>query len=186
MIGILALQGGFAPHAQVCESLGQAVRLVRVPADLQDLRALILPGGESTTMRLLLDRQGLQPELSFLIRQGLPVFGTCAGLILLAGKIAGESPILGSLDITVARNAYGSQVDSFVGPLTSEIPGLARGLFIRAPRIQHIGAGVEVLARHNDEPVLVRQGNIIGACFHPELSGGPALHRYFISLAGVP
>lgn len=176
IVGILALQGGYDLHAAVCRRLGFEVREVRDPEDLANLEVLILPGGESTVMGMLMERRGLDRPLAVALDQGLPVFATCAGTILLARDIERSPGVpsdqyrLGVLDVTVVRNAYGSQVESFVTPL---------GMFIRAPRITRVGPGVEVLASYEGEPVLVRQGRLWAATFHPELSGNDEFHRQF-------
>jgi 5'-phosphate synthase pdxT subunit len=162
-VGVLALQGGFDAHVQALA--GFDVRLVRAPADLRGLSGLVLPGGESTVMLRLMDRHGLW--LPLCATRGLPTLATCAGLILAARAVTPSQPSLGWLDVAVERNAWGRQLDSF------EAEGR---IFIRAPRIVAVGPGVEVLERYRGEPVLVRQGNVVGACFHPELAGG-ALHR---------
>ena len=166
--------------------LGTRTKLVRAPADLPDLDGLILPGGESTTMARLLDRYGLRAPLVEKLERGLPAFGTCAGLILLAREIENTSTnfaqqSLGVLDVRVARNAYGTQVDSFETDL--EVPVLGetvRAVFIRAPQIREVGTGVEVLARHEGVPVLVRQNAIMAAAFHPEIAGESRLHRLWL------
>ncbi len=166
--------------------LGALTRLVRVPADLEDLDGLILPGGESTTMGRLLDRYALRAPLTARLNDGLPAFGTCAGLILLARELENTSTNfaqqgLGVLDARVARNAYGTQVDSFETEL--EVPVLGetiRAVFIRAPQIREVGADVEVLAHHEGVPVLVRQGTIMAAAFHPEIAGESRLHKLWI------
>jgi 5'-phosphate synthase pdxT subunit len=170
--------------------LGYEVREVRDPADLEGLGALILPGGESTTLGLLLGRRGLAEVLPRAIQNGLPVFGTCAGAILLAREIVASDQFrLGTMDLSVERNAYGSQVDSFETVLAVD-PALgtplAPAIFIRAPRIAACGPGVEVLARHGDDPVLVRQGFQVAATFHPELTDSKAIHRWFLEVvAGI-
>lgn len=166
--------------------LGAQTKLVRAPADLNELDGLILPGGESTTMARLLDRYGLRAPLVQQLQNGLPAFGTCAGLILLARELENTSTnfaqhSLGLLDARVARNAYGTQVDSFETDL--EVPVLnqtVRAVFIRAPQIREVGAGVEVLAHHQGVPVLVRQNHIMAAAFHPEIAGESRLHKLWL------
>lgn len=183
-LGILALQGAFAEHAAMLGSLGAEPVLVRAPAQLDGLRGLILPGGESTSMRRLAAQNGLDAVLAeFGARR--PVWGVCAGLILLASRIEGEGPFLGLIDMGVARNAYGRQQDSFVSDLCFE--GLRDlrpypGVFIRAPRIVGTGAGVKVLARLGEAPVAVRQGHVLATTFHPELTGDGRVHRWFLDL----
>jgi 5'-phosphate synthase pdxT subunit len=185
MVGILALQGAFAKHGEVLDRLGVSWQPVRRPADLQGVDRLIIPGGESTTLTRLLRAEAWWQELRN-FASGHPVMGTCAGLIMLARDLAEPDDRvapLGLLDVTVSRNAYGRQVDSFTAPLT--VDGLVGeapfpGLFIRAPRITAMGPGVAVVARHGDEPVAVKQGAWLGLTFHPELSGDDRLHRYFL------
>jgi len=200
IVGVLALQGGFGLHEAVCRRLGHEVRQVRDPADLGGLEALILPGGESTVMGLLLERRGLAGPLVEAARGGLPVWGTCAGAILLATEVNSAPGVpspqlrLGLLEVAIERNAYGSQVDSFETVLDLE-PGVGLGpgleasvpaLFIRAPRILRTGPGVEVWARYRGDPVLVRQGQLWAATFHPELTESDALHRAFFERALAP
>ena len=185
-IGLLALQGDYAAHQRVLCELGAQTKLVRAPADLENLDGLILPGGESTTMGRLLDRYALRAPLVERLRAGLPAFGTCAGLILLARELENTSTnfaqtSLGVLDVCVARNAYGTQVDSFETAV--EVPILnetVRAVFIRAPQIRAVGDGVEVLARHDGVPVLVRQNQIMAAAFHPEIAGETRLHKLWL------
>jgi len=186
MIGVLALQGAFARHMQVVESLGSVTVEVREPADLEGLDGLIIPGGESTAMSKMLVRWNLVEPLRRLIQGGLPVFGTCAGLILLADRLPewNDLPRPGGLNVTVSRNAYGRQLDSFEAILDISIlgPEKMEGVFIRAPRISSdgVGEGVEVLCTFEGYPVLVRQQNILGAAFHPELTGDNRLHEWFL------
>ena len=181
-IGVLALQGAFAAHAEVLAALAETAVAVRTPADLDGVRALIVPGGESSTMSMLLQSSGLFDELTARVREGLPIFGTCAGMILLAGEVLDGRPdqrSLGAIDIAVRRNAYGRQVDSFEADLTVR-GGSFRAVFIRAPRVESAGPDVEVLAVHDGHPVLLKQGNVIVASFHPELSGDGSIHRIFV------
>ncbi len=184
IVGILALQGAFAAHRRRLEGLGAEVREIRVPADLDGVAALVVPGGESTTMSMMLDRSGLLEPLRRRLDEGLPTLGTCAGMILLARRIVDGRPdqhALGAIDITVRRNAYGTQIESFETDL--EVTGLASPLhavFIRAPVVVEVGPGVEVLARFADEPVLCRQGPVMVAAFHPELTDDDRLHRVFL------
>ncbi len=183
-VGVLALQGAFREHMAALARLGAEASELRTPADLGGLDAVVLPGGESTTMDILLGTTGLREPLADAIRAGLPVFGTCAGLILLAHDledgIEGQRT-LGVLDVTVLRNGYGRQVASFETPV--ELPGESTpmpGVFIRAPRITRVGAGVEVLAVVGDDPVAVRSGSIMAATFHPELAHDDRLHARFL------
>jgi pyridoxal 5'-phosphate synthase pdxT subunit len=183
--GVLALQGAFREHAEVLDALGVDVVEVRAPDHLAAVDALFVPGGESTTIGHLLLSSGLLSPLHARLDEGMPVFGTCAGLILLAGDVRGgrpDQPSLGVLDVTVERNGYGRQVASFEASLAiDELGGDPfPGVFIRAPVVERVGAGVEVLARHDDRPVLVRRGPVWASTFHPELSGDLRLHRRFL------
>ena len=185
-IGLLALQGDYNAHQKVLHDLGVPTQLVRARADLDAIDGLILPGGESTTMARLLDRYELRAPLVERLNGGLPAFGTCAGLILLAREIENTSTnfaqhSLGVLDARVARNAYGTQLDSFETELEMPILGeTIRAVFIRAPQIRAVGADVEVLARHENVPVLVRQNNIVAAAFHPEIAGESRVHQLWL------
>jgi len=194
-IGVLALQGDFLEHEAVLRRLGQETVQVRKPSHLEGLDALILPGGESTTFCRLMRDSGLYEALGELLAAGLPVWGTCAGLIVLARHVLDlPYPTLGALDVVVDRNAYGRQVDSFEADL--EVPALGprpfRAVFIRAPVIQAMGEGVEVLARlptgpeapaaGAGTPVAVRQGHVLGTTFHPELTDDLRFHRYFLEM----
>jgi 5'-phosphate synthase pdxT subunit len=186
LIGVLAMQGAFREHVRALEAAGARTRLVRLPADLDGLDGLVIPGGESTTMTMLMERMGLLGAVERAVRDGLPVLGTCAGMILLSDRIIDGRPdqvALGVLDIGVRRNGYGRQVDSFEADL--QVRGLDggpfRGVFIRAPLIEDVG-GAEVLAEHEGRPVAVRQGRVMALAFHPELSGDLRLHREFLRL----
>jgi 5'-phosphate synthase pdxT subunit len=185
-VGVLALQGDVREHADALRDVGAEPVEVRLPRDLVGLDALILPGGESTTMRRLIDLYGLREPIVALARGGAPVYGTCAGMILLADRIGdGDEPVLRLLDITVERNAYGRQLDSFEADL--EIPSLGdeplHGVFIRAPVVSEVGPDVEVLARDGDgRPIAVRQGRVMATAFHPELTGDRRLHRLLLEL----
>jgi 5'-phosphate synthase pdxT subunit len=184
-VGVLALQGAFREHREVLDALGVEAIEVRTPAELGALDALILPGGESTTMSKLLDSSGVRTPLAELLADGLPVFGTCAGMILLARDVVDGRPdqeSFGVIDVAVRRNAYGRQRDSFEAPLEVDgmVGGAFPGVFIRAPRIEHAGDDVEVLATYDDHPVLARQGRVWVASFHPELSGDLRLHERFL------
>ncbi|MGQ9466860.1 MAG: pyridoxal 5'-phosphate synthase glutaminase subunit PdxT [Anaerolineae bacterium] len=188
-IGVLALQGAFIEHKNVLNRLGVQPVEVRLPEHLEGLNGLIIPGGESTTMGLLAQKWGLLEPLRAFARSGRPVWGTCAGMILLAKEIVDGvpgQPILGLMDITVRRNAFGRQVDSFEADL--EIPVLGdlpfHAVFIRAPVIERVGASVDVLASLDDgTAVAVRQGNLLATAFHPELTPDDRFHRYFMKLA---
>jgi 5'-phosphate synthase pdxT subunit len=183
-VGVLALQGAFDAHARVLRSLGAEPYEVRGPEDLDRVDALVMPGGESTTMSLLLTSSQLQQPIAERLDEGMPVFGTCAGLILLAdGVIDGRSDqqAFGALDIDVRRNAFGRQVDSFEADL--DVVGLDapfHGVFIRAPIVERTGDSVDVLAQVEGKPVLVRQGRVLAAAFHPELSDDDRIHRMFL------
>jgi 5'-phosphate synthase pdxT subunit len=183
--GVVALQGAFREHREVLEGLGAETVEVRVPEDLGALDAIVLPGGESTTMSRLLDTSGLRAPLAERLQDGLPVLGTCAGMILLAREVVDGRPdqeSFGIVDVTVRRNAYGRQRDSFEADLDiAGLPGGSfRGVFIRAPRIEATGAAVEVLAVLDAHPVLVRDGHAWVASFHPELAGDLRLHQRFL------
>jgi 5'-phosphate synthase pdxT subunit len=183
--GILALQGAFREHREVLEGLGAETVEVRVPEDLGALDAIVLPGGESTTISRLLDTSELRAPLADRLRDGLPVLGTCAGMILLAREVVDGRPdqeSFGTVDVTVRRNAYGRQRDSFEADLDiAGLPGGSfRGVFIRAPRIEATGPAVEVLAVLDEHPVLVRDGRAWVASFHPELAGDLRLHQRFL------
>ncbi len=185
-IGILAFQGGVAEHAKIITELGHTAVEVRNVEELKKCCALIIPGGESTTIGFFLEQTGMDKEIVRRGTDGFPVFGTCAGAIVLAKTVTGNiiPPHLGLLDITIRRNAYGRQVDSFYTDI--RIPRLGiddlHGAFIRAPIIEKAGAEVEILAHHEHEIVLVRQKNILVSTFHPELRMDGRLHEYFISL----
>lgn len=182
MIGILAVQGDVAEHESVLATKGVPTRRIRRPRDLVGIQGLVLPGGESTTMLRLLDIQGLTRPLAELLETGLPVLATCAGLILLAREVV--DPVqrsFGVLDLRVARNGYGRQAHSGTFPLEgANLPAGASGVFIRAPRILQVGPGVEVLARRQGDPVLVRAGSVLGACFHPELQEDHFVTDWFL------
>jgi 5'-phosphate synthase pdxT subunit len=184
-VGVLALQGAFAAHQSALSECGIQSRQVRVAEDLEGLSGLILPGGESTTMSNLLLRSGLFAAVKEGIGSGLHVFGTCAGMILLARQVSDgrdDQVSFGAMDISVQRNAYGRQVDSFETDI--EISGLDapfHAVFIRAPRVSHLGSNVEVLATFEDSPVLVAEGNCIAAAFHPELSLDSRVHQIFVN-----
>lgn len=188
-IGILGVQGAFAEHEGLLASLGIATVRVRLPVDLEGLAGLVLPGGESTTMRKLIDRWGLRRPILDLVEQGAPVLGTCAGMILLAREIdGGDEPVLPLLDISVRRNAFGRQLDSFEADIDVPVLGDApvHGIFIRAPIVERVGPGTDVLARLPDGRVVaVREGNVIATAFHPELAGEPRFHRLLTTMAGA-
>ena len=186
MVGVLALQGAFAEHGMALRRLGAQVTEVRGPKHLNDCDALVMPGGESTTMSKLLATSGLYDALVEALAGGFPVFGTCAGMILLAGEIEGGRPdqrSFSAIDIAVRRNGYGRQVDSFEADL--DVSGLDpggpfRAVFIRAPKIERFGASVNVLAKHDGVPVLVQQNNVFASSFHPEMTADLRIHRLFL------
>jgi pyridoxal 5'-phosphate synthase pdxT subunit len=176
LVGVLALQGDFEAHGAMLRALGAEVREVRTPADLEGLDGLVIPGGESTTMSLGIEREGLTGPLRDLVRGGTPVLGTCAGMIML------DREHLGLMDAVCRRNAFGRQVRSFEADL--EIPGVqggpVRAVFIRAPWMAQHGDGVEVLASVDGHPVAARQENMLVISFHPEIAGEPRLHELFL------
>jgi 5'-phosphate synthase pdxT subunit len=185
--GVLALQGAFREHREVLDALDVEAVEVRLPEHLSGLDALFMPGGESTTIAKLLETSGLREPLQTALGEGLAVFGTCAGLILLAGDVLDAADTqhpaaLGALDCKVVRNAYGRQRESFEALLTVDgIDGGFPGVFIRAPVVERVGEEVDVLAAHEGRPVLLRQGSIWAATFHPELSGDLRLHQRFLT-----
>lgn len=211
VVGVLALQGAFVAHEQHLDAVGVTTRQVRVASDFDTIDALVIPGGESTTMSMLLDSAGLLEPIETFLADGRPVMGTCAGLILLAATVLdgrSDQRSFGALDISVRRNGYGRQLQSFEAELDLCLPTDGRrevsagettaemtaqmtdgagfpGVFIRAPRIETCGPDVEVLGTLAGEPVLVRQGPVIGATFHPELTGDHRLHRYFVESAAL-
>jgi len=191
LIGVLAVQGDVREHLRVLEGLGARVRAVRRPSELDGIRGLVIPGGESTTMDKLVRALELFEPLRALIADGLPVYGSCAGLIMLADRIAdrrADQQTLGGLDITVRRNAFGRQVDSFEEDI--DVLGLGapvHAVFIRAPWVEEIGADVEVLARVAGGPaagriVAVRQGSLLATSFHPEITGDTRVHELFVEM----
>jgi 5'-phosphate synthase pdxT subunit len=183
-IGVLAIQGDFAAHARVLRRIGVDVFEVRRANDLDASNGLIVPGGESTTMLKFIEEENLAAPITDFARQGKPVFGTCAGAILLAREVYNPAqPSLGLIDIGVERNGYGRQLDSFIAGVETAIEGgPLEAVFIRAPKIKRIGLEVEVLASLNGEPVLVREGNILAATFHPELTEDTRAHSLFVEL----
>lgn len=180
---MLGLQGDYREHLQVLSRLGVSACDVRTVSDLEGVDALILPGGESTTIAHLMAVSGLDRAIKEQAEEGMPLYGTCAGMILLAREILDGYPQgLGLLDIAVDRNAYGRQVDSFEATLKIKGLGEFHAVFIRAPKVVHIGAEVEVLAEHDGTPVFVRQGRVLATSFHPELTGDLRIHEYFLNL----
>jgi 5'-phosphate synthase pdxT subunit len=179
--GVLALQGDFREHARVLSSLDAAPVEVRTAAHLADVDRLVIPGGESTTIGKLARAYGLVEPIRERAGDGMPILGTCAGMIVMAQKVDGLEPLLSLVDITVRRNAYGRQVDSFEADLDVEgVPHPVRGVFIRAPIVDEVGEEVRVLAEHEGRPVVLEQGNLVVASFHPELVGETGLHGYML------
>ena len=181
-IGVLALQGDFEAHSRVLAELGAEARPVRTAADLEGIDGLVIPGGESTTIALGVEREGLAEPLRLLVDSGKPVLGTCAGMIML------DRHHLGLLDVSVRRNAFGRQLQSFESDLELRgfgADGVVRAIFIRAPWVEDTGEGVEVLAEVEGHPVAVREGNVLAVAFHPELSGEERLHAWLLEAAGA-
>jgi len=183
-IGVLGLQGAVREHVQSIEACNAEAVIVKKVEQLEEIDGLIIPGGESTTMRRLMDKYGFMEPLREFAAQGKPMFGTCAGLIILARKIVGyNEPHLGLMDITVERNSFGRQRESFEAELS--IAGIADdfvGVFIRAPHIVEVGEDVEVLAKHGDRIVAARQAQFLGCSFHPELTGDHRITQYFVNM----
>jgi len=179
--GVLALQGDFREHVRALAKAGAAPVEVRTVGELEGVDCLVIPGGESTTMGKLARVGGLVEPIRERAQGGMPIFGTCAGMIVLAERVEGGEPLFALMDITVRRNAYGPQVDSFESDI--EVEGIdhpVRGVFIRAPWVEDRGPGVRVLAEHEGHPVVLEQENLLVASFHPELVGETALHRYLM------
>ncbi len=194
-VGVLALQGAFRAHTERLADLGVATREVRTPDDLEAVDALVMPGGESTTMSLLLGSSGLADPIAARLAEGMPVLGTCAGMILLATQIVDGLPgqrAFGAIDLDVRRNGYGRQLDSFETDL--RVRGLEgashddpfHAVFIRAPLVERVGPAVEVLAEHEGRAVLVRSGHVTAAAFHPELTRDSRIHQQFLAHASAP
>jgi 5'-phosphate synthase pdxT subunit len=192
LVGVLALQGDVREHQHALEACGALTRRVRSVAELEGIDALVIPGGESTTMSKLAVRWGLLEPLRELVRSGLPAYGSCAGMIMLANRIEGgraDQETIGGLDVTVRRNAFGRQVDSFEGDLSMRVLGDApvHAVFIRAPWVETVGEQVEVLGTVATGPaagriVAVRQGDLLATSFHPELTGDTRVHEYFVEM----
>ena len=179
--GVLALQGDFREHARVFAEAGATPVEVRLPADLDGVDCLAIPGGESTTTGKLATAYDLVEPIRERARAGMPILGTCAGMIVLATEVLGGEPLFALMDITVRRNAYGRQVDSFEADIDVRgVDHAVRGVFIRAPWIERVGADVEVLATFEDRPVVLEQGTLVVASFHPELVGETGLHEYLL------
>lgn len=187
-IGILALQGAFAAHQRAFTDLGASVTLIRTPAELERVDGVVIPGGESTTMSMLLDSSGLREPLSNRIHEGVAVFGTCAGLIMLANDIAdgrSDQQSLGAIGITARRNGYGRQINSFETMLLIQNGSCVcemNGVFIRAPRVESVSSNIEVMAVVDGDPVLIRENNVLAATFHPELGDSYCVHEIFLEM----
>jgi 5'-phosphate synthase pdxT subunit len=185
VVGVLALQGDVVEHVRALEHAGARAVEVRTPDDLASVDALVVPGGESTTVIRLLDRFGLTAPIRARVHAGMPFWGTCMGLIVAAHDVADlEQPTLDLIDVTVRRNAFGRQVDSAEVPLAIPVLGERPfpAIFIRAPWIERTGPGVEVLAERGGHGVMVREGNVLGTSFHPELTGDERVHAYFLEM----
>jgi 5'-phosphate synthase pdxT subunit len=185
VVGVLALQGDVVEHVAALRRAGAQAVEVRTPADLAQVEALVVPGGESTTVIRLIDRFGLAGPIKGRVRDGMPFWGTCMGMIVAAHDVADlDQPTLDLIDVTVRRNAFGRQVDSAEVPL--QIPALGDepfpAVFIRAPWIERTGPGVETLAERDGRVVMVRQGNVLATSFHPELTGDDRIHGYFLGM----
>ena len=179
------MQGDFREHVRVLSSAGASAVEVRTAAQLADVDRLVIPGGESTTMGKLARSSDLVEPIRDRAKEGMPIFGTCAGMIVLAARVLDGEPLLSLMDVTVRRNAYGRQVDSFESDVDVEgIDHPVRGVFIRAPWIEEVGADVRVLSVYEGRPVVLQQGSLLAASFHPELVGETALHEYFLSISG--
>ena len=184
------MQGDFSRHIAALGEAGFSARSVRYPREIESVDALVMPGGESTTLSILFDKLGLAKAVRGFARSGRPLFGTCAGAIMLCRRVSGDGPNLGVsplsiVDAAILRNAFGRQVDSFEAPVGIDLPGTGRstitGVFIRAPRFSSLGPGVKVIGRLGSEPVMIEQGNVILTSFHPELTGERRIHEYFLS-----
>jgi 5'-phosphate synthase pdxT subunit len=181
--GVLALQGDFREHAHALVASGATVVEVRNAGDLADVECLVIPGGESTTIGKLARAYDLVEPIRARADAGMPIFGTCAGMIVLARRVTGGEPLFGLMDIGVQRNAYGRQVDSFEDDVVVDgIEHPIRGVFIRAPRITDVGPDVRILAEHEGAPVVLRQATLLVSSFHPELVGETGLHRYLLEM----
>lgn len=183
-IGVLGLQGAVREHIRSIEACGAEASVIKWPEELKEMDGLIIPGGESTTIRKLIDKYGFMPELKKFAETGKPMFGTCAGLILLAKRVVGyDEPHIGAMDVTVERNSFGRQRESFETDL--DINGVAENfaaVFIRAPHIVEAGENVEILAKHNGRIVAAREGQFLGCSFHPELTDDHSITAYFVKM----
>ena len=182
-IGVLALQGNFKEHIEMLKKCSVETKEIRMPSDLDDCDGLIIPGGESTTIGKLMRKYKLDRKIKNKHNKGMPIFGTCAGAILLANEITdSKQPKLGLMDISIERNSYGRQIDSFEADIEINSLGRFKGIFIRAPVIKKIYNGVEVLSEHDGEAILVKNGTILAATFHPELTDDVKVHNLFIEM----
>ncbi|NLP23310.1 MAG: pyridoxal 5'-phosphate synthase glutaminase subunit PdxT [Syntrophomonadaceae bacterium] len=182
-IGVLALQGAFVEHEAALRKCGALVRQVRKPEEIQEVDGLIIPGGESTTIGKLMNKYGLDKVIVDRAAQGMPIWGTCAGMILLAKEIVDSDQLrLGLMDISVKRNGFGRQVESFEADLEVESIGPTRGVFIRAPYGEKAGDGVHIMARFKEKIVMAQQYNLLCTAFHPELTQDLCIHRYFLTM----
>ena len=181
--GVLALQGDFREHARMFEACGVTPVEVRTAEELEAVDVLAIPGGESTAISKLAREHGLVEPIRDRVVRGMPLFGTCAGLIVMASRVIDGDPLLGLLDVSIRRNAYGRQVDSFETDVAVKDVGPVRAVFIRAPAIEQVGSEVEVLAEHDGRPIAVRQANLLAAAFHPEIAGDPRMHARLLELA---
>jgi 5'-phosphate synthase pdxT subunit len=182
--GVLALQGDFREHEEVLAMIGATPVEVRTPEDLEGVDALVIPGGESTTIAKLARSAGLVEPILERAGRGMPMLGTCAGMIVMAARVEGGEPLLRLVDVGVRRNAYGRQVDSFEADVRVRgVEEPVRAVFIRAPVVEDVGSAVTVLAEHENRPVVLEQGNLVVASFHPELVREGALHRYLLGKA---
>ncbi len=183
-VGILALQGNVREHANMLMKLGAEPVKVKSPEDLTDIDALIIPGGESTTIGMLMKRYKLDKAIKEKHKQGMSIYGTCAGAIILAKKIIDSTqPKLNLADISIKRNDYGRQIDSFEAELSIKDIGSFNGVFIRAPVIKSFYNGVEILSEHKNNPVMIKQNNLLITTFHPELTNDTRVHEYFLNMA---
>ena len=182
-IGVLALQGDFKEHIEMLKKCNVNAVEIRMPQDLKNIDGLIIPGGESTTMGSLMQRHGLDKEIIKKHKEGMAIYGTCAGAILLSKNIAkSRQPRLNLLDISVKRNDYGRQIESFESELKIDKIGKFKGIFIRAPVIEKVSNEIKILSKLNSKPVLIQQKNILASTFHPELTGDKRIHEYFVGI----
>lgn len=187
IVGVLALQGDFKEHINILKKMNIKTKEIKLPGQLDEIDGLIIPGGESTTINKLFEKYGFREKLEGLIKSGKPIFGTCAGLIVLSCTMVDEEKQLGLIDIDIERNAYGRQIESFEKYISLNLNQAVRdkkfnSIFIRAPKITRTGKNVKILGRHNGEVVLARDKNILVCAFHPELTDDTRIHQYFITM----